>query len=125
MKVTPAYNTGTVAPKSKKVVWDIVDADGKEFDSWDVLAGKVTIKNGKVTVDKNLVLSPDMEDNQFRIRAKAADYDGNTVYGLSEVIQLSATPMEIGEVYVMKKNAEGSYNVVVKQGSDAVQQINF
>ena len=80
MKVTPAYNTGTVAPKSKKVVWDIVDADGKEFDSWDVLAGKVTIKNGKVLRNNILIdiicHSDDQreEDELLRVRPKNLEY---------------------------------------------------
>lgn len=120
VKAALSYNMNMAAPKSKKVVWEVVDANGKAFDSWDVLADKITVKNGKVTVDKNLVLSPDMEDNQFRIRAKAADYEGNTVYGLSEIIQLSSTPLEIGEICVMKENADGIYEVVVKQGGEAV-----
>lgn len=53
IKVTPIYDPIRV-PKNKKVTYEIVDTYGNELSETNRLYGMITVKNGTVTVNKNL-----------------------------------------------------------------------
>jgi len=74
LKAGVIYNgdaTGTnkeKQPKTKKVTWSLEDVSAG-------LLGKVVMKNGAITIDKNYVPN---DGDSFTIVAKAADYAANT-----------------------------------------------
>lgn len=103
----------------KKVTWSIVDVDGKAFDENDALYGMVTVKNGKVTVNKNYIVSENESDNQFRVKAAAADFGTNTVYGLSDTVTITSEAVELGDVVIVQEDNIGlevCYNVIARSG---------
>ncbi len=84
VKTTLTYDPAK--PATKKVVWSIADATGE-----DITIPGITLKDGKVTVDKNLAFDEDIE---FAVKATAADYVGNEAVGLSDPITLSTDVMQ-------------------------------
>lgn len=116
IKPVLTINKGTTAPKSKNVKWEAVKANGEAFVQGDALYGKLTIKNGTVSVDKNFIPSATESDNQFRIKVTADDYESSNVQCISDVITLTNQPAEIGMVCMLAP-AEGGYQTVVKEGS--------
>ncbi|MDD6202164.1 MAG: hypothetical protein PUB13_04390 [Lachnospiraceae bacterium] len=113
LKASVVYNSGIDTPKTKKVTWQITDTSGNELDEENPLYKAVTIKNGTVTVNRNYVVSKNSEDNKFRIKAIAADYKGNTTFTVSDVIEITASRIEIGSLVIVKKNEQTSnYDVV-------------
>ena len=72
----------------KKVNWEVVDTSNKP------IAG-VTIKNGTVSIAKNVVI-PD-GGLKFYIVATAADYEGNDVSDVSSV-EVYSTPIDLSDV---------------------------
>ena len=116
IKPVLTINQGTTAPKSKNVTWEIVKPDGNPFVQGDFLYGKLTVKNGQITVSKDFVPSEKEQDNQFRVKVTAADYESSDVSCQSDVITLKNQPAEIGAVYVLTQT-EGGYKVVVKNSS--------
>ncbi len=116
VKASVVYNAGDAAAKTKKVNWSIVDENGEPLDSEDPMYGKVTVKNGKVSVAKTLGSD---EDYRFCVKAQAADFKGNHTYALSPVITVTSTPMEdFGSLIVVQWNNETQrYEVVARDGS--------
>ena len=100
---TVIYNDGdsSYAPKTKKVTWKVLNYDYDEFSEDDSLYGMVTIKNGKVVVNKNYVLTGDYTEDTFVLEATAADYKGNETYERIDVT-LTAEKTEIGELAIMR-----------------------
>lgn len=119
-----SYNDDTDwFPKSKKVTWSVVDKYGNAFDKNDPLYGKISVKNGKVTIVKNYVVSDNEADNQFRIRATAADWKGNPVCDDSDVITIKTSTVSLGEVILVKEyvdEIDGSYYEVVARKGDSI-----
>jgi hypothetical protein len=105
-------------PASNKVTYQIVDEDGCELGSHNSLYGNVTVnKSGVVTVAKNFV--PSKYGNSFRVRATAADYEGNTAYGLSDVITITSAKAEIGSLQIATVGEkDGTYTVVTPQSGN-------
>ncbi|MBR5579446.1 MAG: hypothetical protein IKW28_10695, partial [Lachnospiraceae bacterium] len=122
VKAEVAYNEGTEAPKTKKVIWEVVKPNGEAFAAGDALYGVLSMSNGKVTVNKSFVPTERTEDNQFCIKATAADYQGNTAFAMSEVITLMNKPIEISKICLVAP-AEGGYQVVVKEGSEITTNV--
>lgn len=81
--VKAALTYDPAKPATKKVVWSIADADGE-----DITIPGISVKDGKVTVDKNLAFDEDIE---FTVKATAADYAGNDAYDYSAPITLTTT----------------------------------
>ena len=81
MTAAVTYNRGATtkeyAPKTKKVNWALLNADGYVLSASDYLNGKLTVKNGKVTLAKDYVVSRTEKNNQFKIAAIAADFNRN------------------------------------------------
>ena len=115
MKITPVYNNGGTAPKAKKVTWDI--------ETSEYLEGMVTVKNGTVSVNKNVVVSNTTEDNQFTVIATAADYtrseEDNNVRTAEMTFTITDKAMEMGNVVIATQSGYGEeaiYTVVAKAG---------
>ncbi|MBR5578512.1 MAG: hypothetical protein IKW28_05895, partial [Lachnospiraceae bacterium] len=53
VKAEITYNEGTEAPKTKKVIWEVVKPNGEAFAAGDALYGVLSMSNGKVTVNKS------------------------------------------------------------------------
>ena len=76
LKATPVYNGDTSGkdkryqPKTKRVKWELVKAAQSHAIETDEVfgGGKVTIKNGTVTVAKDYVIKADPDENKFQIR---------------------------------------------------------
>ncbi|MCM1221309.1 MAG: hypothetical protein NC548_43200, partial [Lachnospiraceae bacterium] len=104
IKVTPVYNndsTGknkTAQPKTKKLTYELVDASGDDYTDPYV---KINAKNGAVTIDKKFVLTK--ENSTFAVRAKAADFEGNTTVSDYEdaLITISDKALAIGRVELL------------------------
>ncbi len=112
MKAVITYNKGTDAPKVRKIKEEVVKAND------NVTFPNVTVKNGKITVNKNFTVSSDESGNQFKIHVTAADYEGNTTEAYSDVITITNEPLDINGIYIMQKNPEGRYAVTVKDASE-------
>ena len=109
IKVTPMLNHGNSdhIPKSKKLTWEIVDLDGNALTSGSPLYGMVTVKNGTVTVNKNYKVSSTKENNQFKVKATAADYPGSRVTAYSEILTITGEKMEIGDIAILRYTENG------------------
>lgn len=108
VKATVIYNSGTTAPKAKKVIYEVQGTDGRAVTG-------ITVKNGTVTVDKSFTVSDtDAGKNTFRIHVKANDYGENQTEAYSDWITLSSEPLEIESIYVLDKDGKtDAYTVVV------------
>lgn len=72
-KLTPIYNPESdIAPKTKKVNYVVYDENGD-------IPTKVTVKNGKFTIDKSYNIKNPIDGDYFEVYAEAADYEGNYV----------------------------------------------
>jgi len=109
LKAAVIYNSGTTAPKAKKVLYEVLNEDG------EVVNGITVKNNGTVTVEKSFTVSDtDAGKNKFRIHVKANDYKENETEAYSDWIILSNNSLEINSVYILKENeSEGDYTVVV------------
>lgn len=103
------------APQKEKVSWSIVDTEGNAFQKGDALYGMLTVKNGKVTLNKNYMVSAKEEDNQFKIKVTAADFKGNTTCGYSNTITVTSEELEMGDVVLATLSSDG-YDVVARGG---------
>lgn len=118
---TLTYNYGSsyYKPQTKKVTWEIGRATG-EYDengkSILVADPNVTIKNGKVTVNKNYTVSAVSEENEFTVRATAADYEGNTT-SRSATFEITAEKAQLGSVVIAKYTDDG-YDIIAKSGDE-------
>lgn len=105
--------------KTKKVTWTVLKPNSQPFDENDSLYGKISVKNGKVTIAKNYIVSDNEAENQFKVRATAADWKGNNVYADSEVITITASVVSLGDVVIIGEDYETG-NYVVYGGSGSV-----
>lgn len=116
LKVTP---TATKSAKTKKFTYEIVGADsedGSVTEAPEQIQAKVSVKNGTVTVKKDYVVSNEESQNQFKVKVTAADYKGNEVYGLSEVITIKAEAQQLGGLCIAKQTEKG-YEVLTRGNS--------
>ena len=113
---TSDFNTG-ISPSRKVVVWDVLSSDGKAFTQEDPLYGMIGIKNGILTVKKNYIVSDDKPNNQFMVKATAADYNGNVVSSSSELVDLVSQSEKLGEVAIVKMDLSGNAVVTARSNT--------
>lgn len=90
------YGDGTNKPAVSKVIWGI-DEDSLPEN----LKGYVTITaQGKVTVNKDYVLSGDADKNKFKVTATANDYAGTEVTSAAVEIEITNEGLEFNSVGV-------------------------
>lgn len=109
--ITYNDNDKATAPKKKTVLWSIKAANGVDAPNENI-AKNVTVKNGKVTINKNFVVSDTASENQFTVVAKAADYAGNNAEAKSDVITVTAEKAELGELIIV----DDEDNVIARSG---------
>ena len=116
VKVTPMFNWGDsqYIPKSKKLTWEITDVDGHVLTAGNPLYGMVTVKNGTVTVNKNYKVSAVKSDNQFKVKATAADYPGSRVTAYSETLTITGEAMTIGDIAIVRWTQEDNVEVIAR-----------
>lgn len=124
LKATIDYNAGDVVANTKKVSWSIVDeygdateisADSNDDSENAKPAKKVTIKNGTITVPKEL--NAEDTDYTFCIKATAEDFKGNKTSAISKVITITSTIEEPTALRLaVKKDAETILNDYTKAG---------
>lgn len=106
--LTPVYNDGATGkndvPKTKKVTWSIEDG------AYAVAHG-VTVKNGKITVPANYILSSKLSDNQFKVKVTAADFGTNAKSATTETIAISADAIMIDQIVLAQAQA-GGYKII-------------
>lgn len=118
LAVTVLYNDGDVAPKTKKVTYEIVDESGETVNpvydadtASSALDGMLKMSGAKVLIDKSLDVTGG--DVQFRVKVIAADYDGNRTEAVSDLITVSSAQLYIGSVKLVKWDREArAYNVI-------------
>ena len=91
-------------PDTSKVSWSLVDSRFNKIDESNPFYGKVSIKNGTVTLDSTLELSGREDENVFGIVATAADYEGNVTSNITFVMitseyQVPTTIMFLRDVW--------------------------
>lgn len=110
----------TYQPKSQKLKYTILGYDRKR-DRWTEealspnLAKYTTIKNGKIIIDKKYTVSSDPEDNCFRVRVEAADYEGQEDFTFSGCFTVTTEKTEIGELYLAKQSSYEKWTVLDKE----------
>lgn len=67
-------------------------------------AGKVTVKNGKVTVDKDFYVSNDPAQNTFTLKVKANDWVGNKIVSSPVTVEVTNKAMTISSVRLVDSN---------------------
>lgn len=67
-------------------------------------AGKVTVKNGKVTVDKDFYVSNDPAQNTFTLTVKANDWTGNETVSSPVTVEVTNKAMTISSVRLVDSN---------------------
>lgn len=105
--------------KTKKVTWTVLKPNRQPFGENDPLYGKISVKNGKVTIAKNYIVSDNEAQNQFIVRATAADWKGNNACAYSNVITITASTVSLGDVVIVGYDDETG-NYVVYGGSGSV-----
>lgn len=118
LKADVIYNAGDVAPQTKKVTWSVVDTDGEPLWQGTDLEGQITVKNGKITVNRNLDV--DEMDCQFCVKVTAADFKGNEISAISDVITATTQALEPGTPLIVQWQEETSQYVVVAKDGDSV-----
>lgn len=116
-------------PQKRKVNWEIFGADGRSISVNSPLFNKISIKNGRVTVDKSYIVSDKKEENRFIINLKAADYDTNHVSVSSQMIEITDKKEETGEVIIVRQDVSGNWMVTARNDmsitSDKLGQIRL
>ena len=89
------------APKTKKLEYEIVDATTKKAaDLSPALKANVTVKNGKVTINKNYVVAPKSAQNQFKVKVHAIDYADSDVVEYTDTITITDEGLALGTIAV-------------------------
>ena len=114
-------------PKTKKVNWSVVgpDYDGSSNTDSKAPAG-IEIKNGTVTVTTGFSVDSRRgheKDNQFRVLAEAADFEGNPTYALSSVFTVTNTPLDVKNLAVAKVE-NGKYKVLAVQNGKTANPVS-
>ncbi|MGN0306749.1 MAG: hypothetical protein ACI4DN_00905, partial [Lachnospiraceae bacterium] len=112
--------TGTLQPKTKKVTWELLDWNNQAINEKHELYGKISIKNGKVTIDKSFIPDEAGNKNVFTVKATAADYAGNTVSG-EGVFTVADQATTLGKVVIVRSITAGlaasaQYQVIAQSG---------
>ncbi len=118
LKAIVTYNngySGTMAPKAKKVQWDLVKEATAEAAAITADSG-LSIKNGTISVNKNYEVSDTRSDNQFYVRVKAIDFAGNKTVAYSRQITIEKSAMELGAAFILTAN-----NEVIKTGAKNIE----
>lgn len=131
-KAVLSYNNGDkIQPKTKKVEWGLQAYENGEWI--DIVKDKntgeehpyykmITIKDGKVTIDKSFIVSNDSDKNVFRVKVTAKDYDreeGQQLTRYSDSIEITNEKMTLGELVLVKQtDSESEYwEVIARSGS--------
>lgn len=131
-KAVLSYNNGDkVQPKTKKVEWGLQAYENGEWV--DIVKDKntgeehpyykmITIKDGKVTIDKSFIVSNDSDKNVFRVKVTAKDYEreeGQQLTRYSDSIEITNEKMTLGELVLVKQtDSESEYwEVIARSGS--------
>lgn len=120
-----SYDNSAVSPATKKATWSVKNADGKDFEPGDPLYGMITVKNGKVTVNKKYILSANPTDNIFTVWAEAADYQGNPACDVSGSIELVTQKDVIGEVLLLGQVNTDQYVPIAENGDVLTQTMLY
>ncbi|MGN1314518.1 MAG: hypothetical protein ACI4VG_05815, partial [Lachnospiraceae bacterium] len=118
--ITYNYGDKAIQPKAKKVTWEILDADDKVITAGHKLYNQISIKNGKVTINKTFVPAKDAAENVFTVRATAADYAGSTVVDQQQ-FTINSQGTALGKVVIVENTADSSsdpaaYKVIAESG---------
>lgn len=76
-------------------------------------AGKVTVKNGKVTVSKDFYVSNDPAKNKFTLSVKANDWTGNTAASDPIIVEVTNKAMEISSVRLVREGNGKPYGATI------------
>ena len=91
------------APKTKKLEYEIVDATTrKAADLSPALKANVTVKNGKVTINKNYVVAPKSAQNQFKVKVHAIDYADSDVVEYTDTITITDESLWLAMTVLLK-----------------------
>ena len=132
LKATVIYNDDATGrdkpsqPKTKKVKWDVVKAAASHTDVAADEAfgdGKVTVKNGTVTVAKDYVIKADPDENKFQIRVtvdndKATIGDAKAAY--SEAIEITNEGLDMNRLVLVGRDNKVLAVSSVSKAKDAV-----
>ncbi len=89
------------APKTKKLEYEIVDAETEDAaDLSSALKANVTVKNGKVTINKNYIVAPKSAQNQFKVKVHAIDYANSDVVEYTDTITITDEGLALGTIAV-------------------------
>ncbi len=105
-------------PSRKKVTWEVLSPDFTPFDADDNLYGKISIKNGVVTVKKDFAVSDIASENTFVVKAAAADFTGNTVSIYSGQIEIVPEVEAFGEVVILQTDNAGNGYVSARSNTN-------
>ena len=112
-------------PKTKKVEWSLQDADEVDIDKEHPAYDIFTIKNGVVTINEEFIVSQEAEENTFRVKAVARDYEreeGEEVTAYSEWITITNRKITLGDLVLVeaRETEDGLvYDVVARSGQNA------
>lgn len=112
-KIAAVYNGGTPdkKPKAAKVTYQIGKVENDAFVPVTDYEGKVTVKNGTVTVPKGYETG-DIPGDKFAVNVNAADFDGNPAAAYVEY-EIVTKAQELGNiVLVEKEDGKDTYKVV-------------
>ena len=115
------------APKAKKLEYEIVDAKTQQAaDLSPALKANVTVKNGKVTINKNYVVAPKSAQNQFKVKVHAIDYADSDVVEYTNTITITGNPLEMGTIAVfdVTEGRDSAKLVAVNDGALTATQKN-
>ena len=130
LNVNHYYNTTVMGnlpePKVKKVTYEVVDGNQNEILHTSPLYKMITVKNGKITIDKNLIVTLKPEENTFCVKVIAADYKGNAVSAYSEPIRIKTTTSRLGQAVLLEKELDdkGNYKVI-SRGNETLKIEEF
>lgn len=123
-------------PKTSKFTYTVGVGRGKAFvekanvltytDKKGTVKNAVTVKNGKVTVDKNYVLEDEGEGpdaNTFTVRVAAADYAGNTT---ARYVSFTVTreAQKLGKLVLVGYDGEGK-RVIIPDEDGVIDKITM
>lgn len=104
VKLGITYNNNETVPSKKQVEWLIVDEEGNPISD-----SSISVKNGTVKITKD---RPSNAVDSFYVKAIAKDYVGNKVTALSNEIAITNEPTKLGDVIVVRLEADNLYHIV-------------
>lgn len=113
------YNDGGASkvyykPKAAKAEFTLgtISAYGQFIEADEALKKLITVKNGKISINKAYAVSSDARENVFAVRVKAVDYAGNTTETL-ETYEVTGQAATLGSIYFTNYE-DGKYYVIPK-----------